>query len=108
MSCRYRSARFSVHLRRCRCTIVGVGEVAEVVEGAKTFCLSRMFWARRKVRGPEVPGRTEGPGGAGISGAHESAKRGNLGIVDLAEKLQGKPKSEGEKENLGWMEEWES
>ena len=64
----------------------GVVEVAEIVEDVRTFCLSRKVQARRKVRGPEVPVRPEGPGVAGRSGGRETGKNKELVIVDLGGK----------------------
>ena len=65
---RCRSARSSVRWRTCRCTVGGDVKVAEIIEDVRTFCLSRKVLARRKVRGPEVPGWLEGPGVTGSSG----------------------------------------
>ena len=61
---RCHSAWSSVRWRRCRCTVGGVVEVAEIFVDVRTFCLSRTVQARRKNR--------------------------DMGIMDLGRKTWGK------------------
>ena len=72
----------------------GVVKVAENVEDVRTFCLSQKVRARRKVRGPEVPGWPEVPVVAKL------ARTENWGSWIWAEKLEEKPKSEGENKKI--------
>jgi len=80
------------------------------VEVVQTFCRSRKFRARRRVRGPEVPGKAGRSGGRNVRAGPEVPvvgilpRTGTWGSWIWAEKLGGKPKSEGEKEEIGGIE----
>ena len=83
-----------------------------VVEVVRTFCRSRKFRARRRVRDPEVPGKVGRSGGRKVRAGPEVPVVGilpsteTLGSWIWAEKLGERPKSEGEKEEIGGKERW--
>ena len=77
-----------------------------VVEVVRTFCRSRKFRARRRVRGPEVPGKA-GRSGAGMSGLDRKfrwsgfCQEQRLGDRGFGRKNLGKsPNPKGEKMKL--------
>ena len=80
------------------------------VEVVQTFCRSRKFRARWRVRGPEVPGKAGRSGGRNVRAGPEVPVVGILPRTETwgswiwAEKLGEKPKSEGEKEEIGGKE----
>ena len=88
------------------------GILGGVVEVVRTFCRSRKFRERRRVRGPEVSGKAGRSRGRNVRAGPEVPvvvilpRTETSGSWIWAEKLGEKPKSEGEKEEIGGQEGW--
>ena len=90
------------------------GILGGVVEVVRTFCRSRKFRARRRVRGPEVPGKAGRSGGRNVRAGPEVPVVEILPGIETwgswiwVEKLGEQPKSEGENKKFGGKEGWGS